>query len=205
MLSDIAKSVWKKHPWYGAGTGAFRLHAPFIATKEELKSFQRHKDDWRTLLISQQMKDASKRAREKGRDAVSDFDWMAVRPYNRNPVCAFNSYWTLLAERGLLGVVLIVLGLGVLAFSYVARLVQACLYLRTQDDADVFVFACPPIVWATPFAVALLLVLALYEPILEIAPMLLVCAVPLAVAAASFPKKPTPRPLAVQTFEGESR
>ncbi len=207
MLSDIAKAVWKKHPWYGAGTGAFRLHAPFIATKEELKTFQQHKNDWRTLLISQQMKEASKRARdarEKGRESVSEFDWTAVRPYNRNPVCAFNSYWTFLAERGLLGVALAVLGLGVLVFSYVVRLVQAVLYLRTQDDADVVIFACPPIVWATPFAVALLLVLALYEPIFEIAPMLLVCTVPLAVAAASFPKKPAPRPLAVQ-IEGESR
>jgi len=97
-----------------------------------------------------------------------------------------------------------VLGLGVLVFSYVVRLVQAVLYLRTQDDADVVIFACPPIVWATPFAVALPLVLALYEPIFEIAPMLLVCTVPLAVAAASFPKKPAPRSLAVQ-IEGESR
>jgi hypothetical protein len=207
-LSGIAKTVWKKHPWYGVGVGAFRLHVPFVATKEDMKLFQRHKDDWRTLLISQQMKESSKRAREareKGKEPSSEFDWAAVRPYNRNPVCAFNSYWTFLAERGLLGVALAVLGLGVLLFSYVARLVQAVLYLRTQDDADVVIFACPPIVWATPFAVALLLVLALYEPVFEIAPMLLVCAVPLAVAAASFPKKPTPRQLAAQPLEGESR
>ena len=207
-LSGIAKTVWKKHPWYGVGVGAFRLHVPFIATKEDMKLFQRHKDDWRTLLISQQMKESSKRAREareKGKEPSSEFDWTAVRPYNRNPVCAFNSYWTFLAERGILGVALAVLGLGVLVFSYVARLVQSVLYLRTQDDADVVIFACPPIVWATPFAVALLLVLALYEPVFEIAPMLLVCAVPLAVAAASFPKKPTPRQLAAQPLEGESR
>ena len=208
MLSGIAKSVWKKHPWYGAGTGAFRLHVPFIATKEEMKSFQRHKGDWRALLISQQMKESSKRAREareKGREAVPEFDWTAVRPCNRNPVCTFNSYWTFLAERGLLGMALAILGLGVLIFSYGSRLVQAVLFLRTQDDADVVIFACPPIVWATPFAVALPFVLALYEPIFEIAPMLLVCTIPLAVAAASFPKKPTPRPLAVQPLEGESR
>ena len=59
--------------------------------------------------------------------------------------------------------------------------------------------------FASFFAVALLLVLAIYEPMFEIAPMLLVCAVPLAVAAASFPKKPTPRQLAAQPLEGESR
>lgn len=206
MLSDIAKTVWKKHPWYGSGVGAFRLHVPFIATADELKSFQRHKDDWRTLLISQQMKESSKRAREareKGREVSSDFDWTAVRPYKRNPACAFNSYWTFLAERGLLGAALAALCVGILLFSYVARLVQSVRYLRTQDDADIVVFACPPIAWVTPFAFALLFVLALYEPILEIAPMLLVCTVPLAVAAASFPKKPAPRPQVVQPLEEE--
>ena len=96
------------------------------------------------------------------------------------------------------------LSVGILLFSYVVRLVHSVRYLRTQDDADVVVFACPPVVWVTPFALVLLFVLALYEPILEIAPMLLVCTVPLAIAAASFPKKPAPRPLAVQ-IEGESR
>ena len=208
ILSGMAKSVWKAHPWYGAGTGAFRLHVPFIATREQLAAFRPPKsDDWRTLLITQQMKNnLSKRAAEGKNRAKSadEFDWKAIRPYNRNPVRAFNSYWTFLAERGLLGATMAVLGLGILLFSYFFRLGKAVAFLRTQDDADVVVFACPPVVWVTPFAFVLLCVLAAYEPILDIVPMLFVLAVPLAVAAASFPKSPANRQRAVQPLEKES-
>ena len=203
VLSGIAKSIWKKHPWYGAGIGAFRLHVPFFATKEELQSFQRRKSDWRTLLISQQMKNAAKR-RGRDKDVAGEFDWKDLRPCNRNPVCAFNSFWTFLAERGVLGAFLAALGLGVLVASYVLRLVQAVLFLRTHDDADVIAFACPPIVWTVPVALVLLCMLAVYQPILDVAPMLFVFTVPLAVAAASFPKKPASLPRVVQTLEKES-
>ena len=75
---------------------------------------------------------------------------------------------------------------------------EAKWYLRTQDDSDVFLFACPPIVWVTPFALMLLFVLARYEPVFDIVPMFLVCTIPLAIAAESFPKKPTPRQRAEQ-------
>ena len=131
------------------------------------------------------------------------FDWKQLRPCNRNPVCAFNSYWTYLAEHGLLGLSLVALGLGILLFTYVSRLVQAIVFLRGQDDADVVVFACPPIVWIVPIAFALPFALAFYEPILEIAPMMFVFAVPLAIGAASFPKRPTSA-RATQTIEKES-
>ena len=203
VLSGIAKSVWKKYPWYGAGIGAFRLHVPFFATKEDLRLFQPKKADWRSLLMTQQMKNATRRVREKGKDAADEFDWTALRPRHRHPVCAYNSFWTFLAEHGLLGVSMIVLGLGILLFTYVVRLVQSVLFLRSQDDADVVVFACPPIVWVAPFAFLLLLVLAFYEPVLDIVPMLFVFAVPLAVSAASFPKKPARPASAAKTPEKE--
>ena len=203
VLSGIAKSVWKKYPWYGAGVGAFRLHVPFFATKEDFRLFQPKKADWRSLLMTQQMKNATRRVREKGKGAAEEFDWTALRPRNRHPVCAYNSFWTLLAERGLLGVSLVALGLGILLFTYIWRLVHAVLFLRTQDDADIVVFACPPIVWIAPCALLLLAVLAFYEPILDVAPMLFVFAVPLAVSAASFPKKPAKTVRAAKTSEKE--
>lgn len=208
LLSDMAKSIWKKHPWYGAGTGAFRIHVPFVATKEQLASFKPPKsDDWRTLLIAQQMKSSvEKRANEGGAKfrSADEFDWKAIRPYNRNPVRAFNSYFTFLAEHGLLGATMALLGSGILLFSYFFRLVKAVSFLRTQDDADVVVFASPPIVWVTPFVFVLLCVLAFYEPILDMIPMLIVFSVPLAVAAASFPKSPENGQRAVQPIEKES-
>ena len=202
-LSGIAKAVWKKHPWYGAGTGVFRLHVPFLATKDDLRLFQPQKADWRSLLMTQQMKNATRRVREKGKDAVDEFDWTALRPRHRHPVCAYNSFWTFLAEHGLLGVSMIMLGLGILLFTYVVRLVQSVLFLRTQDDADIVVFACPPIVWVAPFAFLLPLVLAFYEPVLDIVPMLFVFAVSLAVSAASFPKKSARPARAANTPEKE--
>lgn len=206
MLIDMAKSVWKKHPWYGAGTGAFRLHVPFIVTKDQQRAFHSVKaGDWRKRLILQQMKDnASKRASAEKAEPADGFDWKALRLYNRNPVRTYNSYWTFLVEHGLLGVSLALLGFGILLFSYFFRLVTAVTFLRSQDDADIVVFACPPIVWVTPFALALLCVLALYEPILDIAPLLFALVVPLAVAAASFPKRPANRKRAVQSLEKES-
>ena len=142
-------------------------------------------------------------AKTKNKSA-DEFDWKSVRPYNRNPVRAYNSYWTLLAERGLLGATMALLGLGILLFSYFYRFAKAFTFLRTQDDADVFVFACPPIVWVAPFEFALLCVLAFYEPILDIVPLLFAFTVPLAVAAASFPKSPASRQRADQTLEKES-
>ena len=149
-------------------------------------------------------KNALKRAHESKSKSADEFDWKSIRPYNRNPVRAFNSYWTFLAERGLLGVTLALFGLGVLVFSYFFRLAKAVTFLRTQDDADIVVFACPPIAWVAPFVLALLCVLALYEPILDIVPMWFAFIVPLAVAAASFPKNPAGRPRAVQPLEKES-
>ncbi len=225
-LSEMAKAVWKKHLWYGAGTGAFPLYfkidtpdkeqrlfqkAPFVSKGAELAPRQKvdMANDWRTLLIEQHQRGNSRKTSETaargGRGPASQGDWTAIRPYNGSPVCAFNSYWTFLAERGLLGVAMAVLGFGILIVSYFVRLALAVKYLRTQDDSDVFIFACPPIVWVTPFALALLFVLAVYEPVFDIVPMLLVCTVPLALAAASFPKRPTPRNKAAQPLEGEGR
>jgi len=217
-LSEIAKGIWKKHLWYGAGTGTFPLYfavdtpakeqkmfqkAPFISNKGELQSFKRIKvqNDWRTRLILRQMKDSlkslGKQSDKKPLDGTTEMDWTAIRQFHA-PDCAFNSYWTFLAEHGLLGVSLAVLGLGILLVSYIVRLVRAVQYLRTQDDSDVFLFACPPIVWVTPFALLFLFVLARYEPVFDIVPMFLVCTIPLAIAAASFPKKPTLRHKAEQ-------
>ena len=98
---------------------------------------------------------------------------------------------------------LVTFGLGILLFTYVSRLVHAVIFLRGQDDADIVAFACPPIVWIVPIAFALLFALAFFAPILEIAPMMFVFAIPLAIGAASFPKKPTPAP-ATQKIERES-
>jgi len=167
VLSGTARFIWKKHPWYGAGTGAFGLHSPFLLTKAELREFQIGKRDWRVKL--------------------------GLHPRSRDPNCAFSSYWTFLAERGLLGLGLAVAAMGFLLVSYFVRLAGAVVFLRSQDDADIVVFACPPITWTVPFSLLLFLSVAVFAPILSVPPMWLVAVAPLAVAAASFPKKPEKR------------
>ena len=146
-LSRIAREMWMKTPWCGAGVGAFGLHVPFLAEKA---------------------------------------DW-AVIP--KEPLFAVNSFSTLLAERGIVGCLVLAVGFGYLLFTYFQKLVLSFIYLRRKDDADVFVFACPPIVWTAPLLVVLMLAEAVVSPVLSLVPVLLAVSVPLAIAAASFPRK----------------
>lgn len=181
ILSGVAKGIWTKHPWYGAGVGSFVLHAPFFLTRDESRAFQDKKRDWRAKMLAWQLSEGGANRKP------SAFD---LRPRNRDPNCALNSYWTFLAEHGMLGVALAAIALGLLLASFFGRLVSAVLFLRQQDDADIVVFASPPITWVTPFALLLVFAVAYFAPILSVTPMWLVIVVPIAIAAASFPKKP---------------
>ncbi len=113
----------------------------------------------------------------------ADWDLVPVQPK-----FALNGYWTILAERGIVGCVLPVVGLGMLLFTYFARLSRAFLYLRHQDEVDIFPFAVPPVAWCAVFIVLLVSVEALVSPIFLVDTLFLTVLVPLALAAAAFPK-----------------
>ena len=191
VLSGVAKQIWKKHPWYGGGAGTFELYASFLLSKGDMRVLSDKRRDWRSWVLSRQVQ-------EEERDGADDspeskeggVSVMSLRPRTYAPRCAFNSLWTLLAERGLIGMALAVAVLGFLLAAYFGRLVNAVIFLRGEDDADIVLFACPPIVWVAPLGVALLLVLSFFVPLLDIVPAWLTVAVPLAVSAASFPKRP---------------
>lgn len=112
-------------------------------------------------------------------------DW-AVLP--RQVSTAFNGYWMLIAERGILGALLLLVGAGFLFVTWILRCIAAWRYLQKRDDADVFVFAVQPLVWTTPFFVALFLVEALWSPLLTETAFPLVLATALALAATDFPR-----------------
>lgn len=112
-------------------------------------------------------------------------DWAVIPPH---PVAATNGYWTLLAERGIMGGSVLAVLLGMLLYSWGARLVGARIAHRSQDDADIFPFAMPPIAWMGPFCIALLGVEAYYSPLFSVELLLFAIVVPLALSAASFPK-----------------
>lgn len=112
-------------------------------------------------------------------------DW-AVIPMQ--PQFASNGYWTFLAERGIVGCIALLVLLGMLVFFWVSRLVTAFGYLRTQDDADIFPFAVPPVAWIAPFCLLLLAAEALVAPLFQSQFLLFALVIPLALSTAAFPK-----------------
>ena len=121
-------------------------------------------------------------------------DWAVIPPHPQFALCG---YWTLLAERGIVGCALLSLCVVLLLFSWGQRLWEAFRYLRHNDDADIFLFACPPVVWTAPF-VFLLSALELWiSPLFNSITAIFALVVSLALSAASFPRDPkatTPKP-----------
>ena len=117
-------------------------------------------------------------------------DWYVLAP---NVSSALTSYWTILAERGILGSLTLVSAAVLFLFAWVKSLVQAVIYLHTRDDADVFMFACAPIAWVLPAVLALFCVDALFTPVLSCSVTLFAFAAILALSAASFPRAPRSR------------
>ena len=117
-------------------------------------------------------------------------DWYVVAP---NVSSALNSYWTILAERGILGSLMLASAAVLFLYAWVRSLVQAVVYLHTRDDADIFLFACAPIAWALPVVLALFCVEALFTPVLSCSVTLFAVAAVLALSAASFPRAPRSR------------
>lgn len=112
-------------------------------------------------------------------------DW-AVIP--AQPKFALNGYWTLLAERGIVGCALPVLALGMLLVAYVLRLVGAFFYLRHRDEADIFLFAVPPVAWCAPLVVLLVAAEAMVSPVFQTDTLFLTVLSALALSVAAFPK-----------------
>ena len=117
-------------------------------------------------------------------------DWALLSP---KVAAALNGYWTFLAEQGILGCVMLGGIVCLLAFVWVRNLVRSVIYLRTCDDADIFVFACVPMVWAAPITIPLVCAEAFCSPVFSSSVMSLAVVAVLALSAASFPRGPRPR------------
>ena len=117
-------------------------------------------------------------------------DWAMLSPKVSS---ALSGYWTVLAERGILGCIVLASMGCLFAFAWVKNLIGAVIYLRTRDDADSFAFACMPMVWAAPILIPLFCVEALYSPVFSCSVTLFAVVAVLALSAASFPRAPKPR------------
>ena len=112
-------------------------------------------------------------------------DWLVIPP---DVTTAQNGWWTFLAERGILGCVLLALCFVLLLFTYIRRFVLAFLKVRKDPESEKLLYACPPVVWIPFLIVALVFTEAVFFPVFQIQTILPTVAVPLALAAASFPR-----------------
>ena len=120
--------------------------------------------------------------------AKADWALLPARPDH-----ALSGYWTLLAERGIVGCSLLAIGLGLLIWFWIARLVEAIASLRGNDDAETLPFACPPVVWAAPFFIALAAAVLFFSHAFASISIVFAFVAPLALSAASFPRNVRPQ------------
>ena len=145
-LRRIAKTMWLEHPWAGVGVGAFKLHAPFCATKE---------------------------------------DWTVLPPA---PKDGSNGYFTLIAERGIMGGLIWLAGIGFLLWFWGRRLVGAFVWQKEQDEGRAFLHNMPTIVWAGPLVLTACAVDAWFSSGFPLTPLAACAMAALSLSAASFPK-----------------
>ena len=117
-------------------------------------------------------------------------DWQFLAPKVSS---ALSGYWMIIAERGILGCIMLASMGCLFVFMWFKNLIRAILYLRARDDADVFVFACTPMVWTAPAALLLFCLEALYSPVFSCSVTLFAVVAVLALSAASFPRASKPQ------------
>jgi hypothetical protein len=111
-------------------------------------------------------------------------DWASLP---EKPLYAFNGYWTLLAERGIVGCLLFAVGFSLLAVIFALRCVRFFAGFGKIRSIGHAFFAVPPVIWCAPFAVVLIALEAVFSPVFTVGVGLLACVVPLVLAGASFP------------------
>ena len=117
-------------------------------------------------------------------------DWELLSP---NVSSALSGYWTILAERGILGCMLLASMGCLFVFSWIRNLVRAIAFMHTRDDADIFVFACAPMAWVAPVILAVFCAEAFFSPVFSCSVTLFAVVAIVALSAASFPRAPKPR------------
>lgn len=111
-------------------------------------------------------------------------DWASLP---LKPLFATNSYWTILAERGIGGCLLLVVGFGLLAAAFVLQGVRFLVRFGKSHSLRRTMSAVPPVVWCLPVALALIALEAAFSPVFTVGTIVLTCVVPLVLAGSSFP------------------
>ena len=122
-LSDVAARVWREHPWLGTGVGSFGLAMRFAALPADWAVFNPRPDELVFVdALRQGFGDMPDRERPAGFVRFPD-DWRDIGAERVST--PFNGWWALLAERGIVGALVLAVVLGFLLFHYVQRLLGA--------------------------------------------------------------------------------
>jgi O-antigen ligase len=112
-------------------------------------------------------------------------DWEVLPP---NPELSSNGYFTLLAEQGIVGALLWVVGIGFLVSFWIFRLVESLRWHRGQEEGRSWIFCMPSIVWVGVAVLLAALADAWFSSGILRMPLAVSVAASMALAASSFPK-----------------
>lgn len=116
---------------------------------------------------------------------VAKEDWQVLPP---RPEQSSNGYFTLIAERGIVGSIFWLVGIGFLLFFWVARLVESLHWHRTQEEGRAWLFCIPSVVWAGLAVLVAGLADAWFSSGFTLTALPVCVASAMVLAAASFPK-----------------
>ncbi len=116
--------------------------------------------------------------------AVKD-DWTVLPP---EPKDGSNGYFTLIAERGIVGGLMWLGGIAFLCWFWCARLVGAFRWQKAQDEGCSFVLNMPAVAWAGPFVLVACAADAWFSSGFPLTPLAACVVAAMPLAAASFPK-----------------
>jgi O-antigen ligase len=116
---------------------------------------------------------------------VEKDDWAVLPP---RPERGPNGYFSVMAERGIVGSLFFIVGIGFLVFVWVSRLVQSIQWHKMQEEGRAWIFCVPPVVWAGIAVLLAGLADMWFTCGFPLTALPLPCAAAMALAAASFPK-----------------
>ena len=116
---------------------------------------------------------------------ASKEDWAVLPP---QPSVGANGYFTLMAERGISGALLWLIGAVLLLYFWVSRLIGSFVWQKQQDEGRMWFLNLPAVVWAGPLVLLASLVDAFFSSGFPLTAVSACVTAAMPLAAASFPK-----------------
>ena len=116
---------------------------------------------------------------------ASKEDWTVLPP---DPKEGSNGYFTIIAERGIVGAIVWVVAIGLLVWFWVSRLIGSFVWQKSQDEGRSWLLNVPVVVWVGPLVMVSCLADAWFSASFSRTPLPLCAVAAMVLGAASFPK-----------------